>query len=144
MDGAQKPSNPYFLKGKVFPLHTMKLYRGCTGIAAPILDLDTSWRWVVNLMSQPLYSQVRTAVPKAEWAPEHIWTFWSREKISCSYWNSNPWSSSSLPSRYNVCAVLSPILTLFSCFMSVPVKELQENHVSANNLSMNPYLNQQV
>lgn len=116
MDRAQKPSNPYFIKGKDFPLHTVKVYRGCRDTAPLILDLDTCWRWVVNLMSQLLYSWVRSLVPEAEWAPEHVWTFCSREKISCPYRNSNPQTSSSLPSRCTVCAVLAPIFTLFSCF----------------------------
>ena len=76
MDGAQKPSNPYFIKGKVFPLHTLKVYRGHTDIAPPILDLNTSWRWVVNLISQPLYSWGRIPVSEDGWAPGHVWTFW--------------------------------------------------------------------
>lgn len=116
MDGAQKPSNPFFIKVNVFPLHTVKVYRGCTGTAPLILDLDTCWRWVVNLMPQPLYPWVRTPVPEAEWAPEHVWTVWSREKISCPYRNSNPQSSSSLPRCCTIFAGLAPVLTLFSCF----------------------------
>jgi hypothetical protein len=50
------------IKGKVVPElstehHTMKAYWGNGGIAPHILDLSTRWRWVVNFMPWPLYSQ---------------------------------------------------------------------------------------
>jgi hypothetical protein len=42
-------------KGKLLPVHTMKIYSGCRGIAPLILNLGTRWRWVVNLAIRPLY-----------------------------------------------------------------------------------------
>jgi hypothetical protein len=51
------------VKGKVFPVHAMRVYRGSRGIAPTILNLGTRWRWVVNFTPRPLYSWERTPVP---------------------------------------------------------------------------------
>jgi len=37
--------------------HAMKTYSESGGIAPPILDLDTRWRWVVSFTPRPFYSQ---------------------------------------------------------------------------------------
>jgi hypothetical protein len=42
--------------------------------SSTILDLGTSWRWVVSFTPWPLYSRLW-------WAPELVWTVWRREKI---------------------------------------------------------------
>jgi hypothetical protein len=52
-----------------------------------ILDLSTSWRWVVSFMPRPVY--LRYPLDKeAGRAPELIWMMWRREKCR-PYWNSN-------------------------------------------------------
>jgi hypothetical protein len=38
-----------YLRGKVFPVNGVKAYRGRRVIFPLILNLDTEWRWVVNL-----------------------------------------------------------------------------------------------
>jgi len=42
------------LKGKVVRVHAMKA-DGSRGIAPLILNLDTGWRWVVNITTHPLH-----------------------------------------------------------------------------------------
>ena len=55
-------------EGKVFPAHTMKAYRGNRSIAPLILNLSTSWKWVVISTSQPLYHWERTLAPIEQYA----------------------------------------------------------------------------
>jgi len=54
--------NKYNNKGKVVPVHAMKIYRRSRGIAPLILNLGTRLRWVVNFTPQPLQPQGRTLV----------------------------------------------------------------------------------
>jgi len=42
-------------KGKFFPACAMKAYAGSRGTTPLILNLGTSWRWMVYFMSQQLY-----------------------------------------------------------------------------------------
>ena len=42
MNGPQKPSSRCFIKAKIFPVHTLKVYKGCTDVAPFILYFDTS------------------------------------------------------------------------------------------------------
>jgi hypothetical protein len=42
-------------RGKAFPIHATKTYRGNESIALLILYLGTWWRWVVNFTPQPLF-----------------------------------------------------------------------------------------
>lgn len=41
-------------KGKTLPLHAIRAYRGNGDSAAFILNLSTTWKWVVNLRLWPL------------------------------------------------------------------------------------------
>jgi hypothetical protein len=47
----------------VVPVYPMKTYRGNRGRAPLILNLGTSWRWVVNITPQPLYPPERDPIP---------------------------------------------------------------------------------
>ena len=49
----------YKAKGEV-PLHAMKAYKGCWGIAPLILNLGVIWRPVVNIMQRLLFPRERT------------------------------------------------------------------------------------
>jgi hypothetical protein len=49
-------------KGKFFPVHTTKTYRGRRG-TAPLIKLGNRWRWVVNFAIWPLYLQENPAYP---------------------------------------------------------------------------------
>ena len=50
-------------KVKTVPVHAMKAYKGSTGIAPLIRNLDTEWRWVAKFKPRPLYFQDRTIEP---------------------------------------------------------------------------------
>jgi hypothetical protein len=59
-----------------------KHIRGSRGMALLILNLDTSWMWLVNIKTRVLYPQERTLVPikdEAGWALQTVWTLWKRE-----------------------------------------------------------------
>ena len=70
--------------------------KACRGIrrTGPLV---VRWRWGVSFTSQPLCHRSRNVAPtelEFGWAPEPVWIFQSREKVSCSCWNSNPDPSS--------------------------------------------------
>jgi len=46
-----------------FPVQTIKAYRGSRGKAPFILNLGTSWRWVVNVTPRPLQPQKEPKFP---------------------------------------------------------------------------------
>jgi len=50
-------------KGKSFPVHVMKAYRGRRGISPLILNLSARWKWMFKFTSRPLYFRQRTPVP---------------------------------------------------------------------------------
>jgi hypothetical protein len=52
----------FSIKGKVVPVHTVKVYRANKGIATLILNLSTRQRGMVNFTLRPLYSQERNVV----------------------------------------------------------------------------------
>jgi len=70
---------------------------GSGGIAPLILNLSTRCRWVVDLMSQPLYPLGKdpSVLTRQEdgWAPGPVWTLWQRQNI-LSLPVIEPWSSS--------------------------------------------------
>jgi hypothetical protein len=83
------------------------------GSASLILDLGTSWTWVVSFMPRPLYQ-----LGKNPWypldrrlggAPESVWTRWKREN-SCPYRDSNSIISAvkHVASRYTDWAISAP------------------------------------
>ena len=45
------PSNSKY--GTVVPVRVMKVYVGSKGLVPVVLDLDTTWSWVVNFTSRP-------------------------------------------------------------------------------------------
>jgi len=60
---------------------TTKAYRG--SLAPLILNLCTTWMFVVNLTVRPLYHRGKNPVPfeyVALWASEPVWAFWIIEK----------------------------------------------------------------
>jgi len=61
----------------VVAVHAMKAERESKGTAVLILNLDTRWRWVVNLTPDPLYSRERCPVSfemQAGWAADPVST----------------------------------------------------------------------
>jgi len=64
------------------------------GIAPLILDFDTTWRWVVNFTTQPLYPG--EGGPSTHWMgrwadPRTVWAWWRRKKSRhCPHWELNP------------------------------------------------------
>jgi hypothetical protein len=72
---AKKSDTPIFVL-------VMAAYRN-RGIAPLILNLNASWRWVVNITSRPFYPLERSTVPinqETGWAPEGVWTFSENRK----------------------------------------------------------------
>ena len=49
-----------FKKGEIFPVHSMKAYKGNGGRYPLVLNLGTRWRCVVNFTFRPLYRQKKT------------------------------------------------------------------------------------
>jgi len=59
-------------------LYTMKAYKRSRGTAPLTFNLGTRWRWVVNIMPQPLHLTERTLAPTEQsgrWASEPLWMF---------------------------------------------------------------------
>ena len=80
------------LNSKAVIIHGMKSYRGSRVMAPLILNLDTTWRWVVQFTRRPLYLRVPNEY-QASWATGHVWSYWRRgEKFPCR--NSSPEPSS--------------------------------------------------
>jgi hypothetical protein len=90
------------VSSKRFPSYALRLedvWSGCIDLR--ILDLGTSWTWVVSFTPRPLYPQGES--PCTHWiggwvAPKQAWTLWRGEK-SCPYRDPNsdaPPSSQSL------------------------------------------------
>jgi hypothetical protein len=50
-------------EGKVSPVNIVKAYRGSRSISPLILNLHTSWKWVVSFTPRPLYRSERTWYP---------------------------------------------------------------------------------
>ena len=74
MSNISPPSSFVSLKYEVAPVHVMKAYARCTGIAILILNLCNGWRWVV-VRSRLLYPQQITPIPieyKARWAQSQL------------------------------------------------------------------------
>jgi hypothetical protein len=62
-------------KGKIVPVHTMKVHNGRRGTTPHIRTLRARWRWAVNITLQLLYAWEGTPVPvavKAGWTPELV------------------------------------------------------------------------
>jgi hypothetical protein len=81
------------VKGKIFPVHTLKTYRGSRLVVPLIFNLSIRWRPVVNFAPQPLYTWERILVPIEEEAGctlEPVLTFWSGEKFLGSIEIRNP------------------------------------------------------
>jgi hypothetical protein len=81
---------------------------GC--INPHLLDLGTSWRWVVSFTPRPLYPREKAPVPigwEAAWAPKQVWKTWRREN-SWHYRDSNSDLSVVQPvaSRYTHYAIM--------------------------------------
>ena len=76
--------------GKVFPVHTIKGYRG--SIAPLFLNLCSRWWWVVNCMPRLLYAREEITVPvekKAGWFLEKRRSvadpgIWAPDRAACS------------------------------------------------------------
>jgi len=94
----------------------MWAFRGCRGTAPFILNLGTRWNLVVNITPRPLYS-LSPIAHEADWAPEVVWTFCRRHKLSCPHWDSKPWPSSPQPSRYS---------TIFRLTLKISVGRLRK------------------
>ena len=64
---------------KFVPADPMKACREVGGIAALILDIDSKWRWMVNITPRPLYTREIKLI--ASWDPEPLWTFRRTENL---------------------------------------------------------------
>jgi hypothetical protein len=72
---AKKSDSPVFVL-------VMKACRN-RGLAPLILNLNASWRWVVNITPRPFYPLERITVPinqEAGWTPETVWAFSENRK----------------------------------------------------------------
>jgi len=61
---------------KIVPVHTMKAYRGSTGIAPLSFNLGTRWTWVINFMPQPFYAWKTASIPteyRTRGLSESVW-----------------------------------------------------------------------
>ena len=56
----QRMSACFTSKGKVIPIHAIKLYRLSGSTSSLFLNLSTWWKWVVSLMPQPLLPHVKS------------------------------------------------------------------------------------
>jgi len=57
---------------KIVPVHTVKAYRGSTGIAPLSFNLGTRWTWVINFMPQPFYTWKTASIP-TEYRTRGLW-----------------------------------------------------------------------
>jgi len=72
------------VKGRAVPLHTMKAYGGIRGIAPLILDLSTTWRFVVQFTPWPLYPRniLRRPLNRRLSGPQRgFGQFWRKENL---------------------------------------------------------------
>jgi hypothetical protein len=78
-------------KGTLIPVHGTK-HAGSRGTAPLILNLGTTWRYVLSFTLQPLYPRIKTRryITEFEWALQPEWTFWKREHFLTSVWNWTP------------------------------------------------------
>jgi len=78
-------NEPISTESQVFPILSMKAYRGSSGKLPRILNLDTGWWCVVNIIPRPIYFRGKKPPVsidwKAEWVPDPVWTFWRRDKL---------------------------------------------------------------
>ena len=76
--GFTNPQRQATSKSKVFPVHTMKAFRGNRSVGPFILGLGTSGgeRWTSR--SGPF---ILGKEQEAGWTPESIWAFWRREQF---------------------------------------------------------------
>jgi hypothetical protein len=109
----------YSFRGKVVHVRTNSApcYEDVWGsgcIGPHILELYTTWRWIISLTLRPLYSSGKEPpVPigyEAGCDPEPAWTAWRTK--SCSYRDSNSDRSAVQPvaSRYTECTIPALIL----------------------------------
>jgi hypothetical protein len=71
-------------KGKVIPVHTMKVYKRSRGTAPSFLiSALYGHKWSTS-HPQPLYPQQKTCL-EFWWAPETDWTFQRKEKCFVEY-----------------------------------------------------------
>lgn len=73
---------PADVKGKVFPLHSMRAYRGRRCVA-PLVRISALKRWEVHFIPRLLYQGGKSAGYRCNrgWVvPEPVWTVWWREK----------------------------------------------------------------
>ena len=69
-------------KGTLIPVHVMK-HGGSEGTAPLILNLGTTWKWVLSFRLQLLYAKTKTRryITEVEWATQPEWTFWRTENF---------------------------------------------------------------
>jgi len=76
----------------------MEAQRVRGGVVPIVLNLCTRWVWMVNAASRPLYPLVRPWYPLYGtgrfMGPSADLEGYGEEEICCSYWGSNPKSSS--------------------------------------------------
>jgi hypothetical protein len=109
------PFTLYALRGTDFRVRAVK---ACRGIIPVIYNLGTRWMWVTNftfLLTAPLE---RTVVPieyKAWCAPELIWTFWRKGKISSCCQDFNPRFSILQPCHYADYTIVAVYMACHVC-----------------------------
>lgn len=66
------------------PVHSLKAFRRKRGTAPLIIDIGTTWRWVVRFMPWLSFCQKRISVPiarGARCAAEMVWALWGIEQF---------------------------------------------------------------
>ena len=105
------PEDRCVYKRKTVPVYAVNAYRGSGGVASPILNLGTRWRWVVSFTPRPLCLRERTPAPidwDAGWAPDPVWAFLRSEKFLTLPGN----RTRSCPPRSLICVFHSKYLEL--------------------------------
>jgi hypothetical protein len=76
-------TSSHFPVARVSNIATLRLWETYLVIkwtySSTILGLDTRWRWVVTFT--PGLFTLRYPLDEAGWAPESVWTLWTREKL---------------------------------------------------------------
>jgi hypothetical protein len=77
---------------KVFPVHSMKAYKGSGDMAPLILNLGTKWRWIVNFTLLPLYprKEPQYVLNTRPSGPQNRLEVLEKRNISCPTPDSNP------------------------------------------------------
>jgi hypothetical protein len=75
---------------KLSPVYATKTYRRSRSTAPLNLNLSTRWRWLVNLITLPLYLRQQKPPNRQQGEPQLVWTFWRTGTFLVLIWNRTP------------------------------------------------------